>query len=198
MAGILVAYFSRSGSTERLALKLAAKLGADVEQVKPLTPYDGAGGYLKGVWHSLSRQAPAVECQRNPADYALVIIGSPVWAGRLCAPMRSYLARFNGQIGAVAAFWVSGSGAAYRAVAGEIQTLSGHAPLATASFAEREVGAGASDAKLEALAQVLRVPPRKPAKAWFRAAGLPCSAASPPSSKLKKAARATRRPACRS
>jgi len=156
MADVLVAYFSRSGVTERLAVQLAAKLGADVEPVKPLAPYAGAGGYLKGVWHSLFRRTPLVDCRRDPADYAVVIIGSPVWAGRLSAPMRSYLARFRGRIGSVAAFWVSGSGLAYKAVSGEIERLTGRAPLATASLAERDAGTGVADAKLEALAQVLR------------------------------------------
>jgi menaquinone-dependent protoporphyrinogen IX oxidase len=86
MADVLVVYFSRSGVTERLALQLAAKLGAEVESVKPLAPYAGAGGYFKGVWHSLFRRVPPVDCRRDPADYAVVVIGSPVWAGRLPPP----------------------------------------------------------------------------------------------------------------
>lgn len=162
MADMLVAYFSRSGVAERLAVQLAAKLGADLESVKPLAAYRGAGGYLKGVWHSLFRRAPSVDCRRDPADYAVVIIGSPIWGGRLSAPMRSYLKRFRGRIGAVAAFWVSGSGHAYKTVSAEIEQLTGRALLATASFSEREVGTGAADTKLETMAQALRIPRARP------------------------------------
>lgn len=157
MAGTMVAYFSRSGVTERLALQLAASLGADLEAVKPRAPYAGAGGFLKGVWHSLFRRAPLVDCERDPADYHVVIIGSPVWTGRLSAPMRSYLMRFRGRIGHVAAFWVSGSGQAYNGVSAEIEQLTGHVPLATASIGEREVHDDTAGAKLEAMARAIRV-----------------------------------------
>jgi hypothetical protein len=75
--------------------------------------------------------------------------------------MRSYLTRFRGRIGPVAAFWVSGSGLTYRAMSAEIERLTGRAPLATANFAEREVGTGIAEPKLEALAQALRAAPRK-------------------------------------
>jgi len=157
MAKVLVAYFSRSGTAEQLALQLAARLGADVDVVTPSPGYAGVGGYLRGIWHSLRRRAPAISCGRNPAGYALVVIASPVWAGRLSAPMRTYLMRFAGRIGALAAMWVSGSGLPYKAVGEEIRQIAGRAPLATASFAERDVRAGKADAELDRLAQTLRL-----------------------------------------
>jgi flavodoxin len=157
MAHVLVVYFSRTGVTERLAAQLAASLGAGLESVKPVEPYAGRGGYLKAIWHSLRRRAPAVDCERDPADYSVVIIGSPVWAGRLSAPMRSYLTRFRGRIGHMAAFWVSGSGQGYSGVRSEIEQLTGQALLATASFSEREAGNDTARAKLEALAQAIRL-----------------------------------------
>jgi flavodoxin len=156
MAGALVAYFSRSGVTESLATQLAAKLGASLEPVKPEASYAGRGGYMKAVLHSLFRRAPAVHCEHVPANHSVVIIGSPIWAGRLSAPMRSYLRRFDGHVGHVAAFWVSGSGQDYSAVRSEIEQLTGQALLATASFSEREVRSETAGPKLEALAQAVR------------------------------------------
>jgi hypothetical protein len=157
MARVLVVYFSRTGVTERLATRLAASLGAGLEPVRPAVSYAGLRGYLKAIWHSLVRRAPFVVCERNPADYSVVIIGSPVWAGRLSAPMRGYLTRFAGWIGpVVAAFWVSGSGQGYGGVRSEIEQLTGQGLLATASFSEREVRNGMADAKLEELAKAIR------------------------------------------
>lgn len=163
MPDTLLIYFSRSGTTERLASQLAAKLGADLELVKPHVSYKGMGGYLRGIWHSLLRRRPAVERGRDPGNYANVIIGSPIWAGRLSAPMRGYLAQVRGRIGPAAAFWVSGSGNAYKTVAAEIEQLTGRALLATASLGQREVGTAAADAKLETMAQALRTRPRQAA-----------------------------------
>jgi flavodoxin len=156
MAGALVTYFSRTGMTESLATQLAAKLGAGLEPVKPHISYAGRGGFMKGVWHSLFRVASAVDCERDPADYSVVIIGSPVWAGRLSAPMRSYLTRSRGRFGHVAAFWVSGSGQGYNKVRAEIEELTGRTLLATASFSEREVRGDAVGVKLEVFAQAVR------------------------------------------
>lgn len=156
MAKVMVAYFSRSAVTGQLASRLAAKLGADLETVRPLTRYMGRSGFLKGVLHSLFRRAPPVDCGRDPTDYSVVIIGSPVWAGRLSAPMRSYLIRFRGRIGPVAAFWVSGSGLAYKRVRAEIEQLTGHALLTAASFSEDEVRSAAADAKVESMVEAVQ------------------------------------------
>ena len=152
MAGVLVAYYSRSGVTEGLARRLAGRLGADLDPVQPKATYAGAGGFRKGVWQSLFRSAPPVDFQKDPGGYDIVILGSPVWAGRLSPPMRSYLKRCRGRIGAVAGFWVSGSGLPYKAVADEIERLAGRTLLASADFHEPEVAADAGEAKLEALA----------------------------------------------
>lgn len=163
MADVLILYFTRSGTTEKLATRLAEKLGADLELIRPDISYSGLGGYLKGIWHSLTRRVPTVDRQYDPAKYATVIMGSPVWAGRLSAPARGYLARFGAQLGSLAAFWVSGSGAAYPALSAEIKRLTGHALVATASFGTREVGTAAADQKLDKLVHQLKMYPRKAA-----------------------------------
>jgi hypothetical protein len=69
----------------------------------------------------------------------------------------------RGKIGAVAAFWVSGSGLGYPAVGETVARLTDLPPVATASFAEREVRAGAAAAKLERLAEAIRAYVRQPA-----------------------------------
>lgn len=156
MTDTLVVYYSRSGTTERLAAQLASKLGADLEVVRTERSYAGIAGYFKGIWHSLSRRVPELSRGRDVTDYAVVIVGSPIWAGHLSAPMRSYLARYGRQIRPVAAFWVSGGGAGYKNVAAEIEAITGRPLLATAHFSQREVGTLATDAKLDAFVQALR------------------------------------------
>lgn len=89
MADILVTYFSRSGSTKRAVLELAERLKADVDSIQALVSYAGAQGFRRGVWQALLRIAPEVAFDRDPARYALVVVGSPVWAGRPAAPVRS-------------------------------------------------------------------------------------------------------------
>lgn len=156
MADTLVLYFTRSGTTKKLATQLAERLGADLEFIKPDISYSGTMGYLAGIWHSLTRRAPSVHREHDPAKYSAVILGTPVWAGRLSAPARSYLTRFGAQLGPLAAFWVSGSGAAYPALATEIERLIGRTLVATASFGAREVGTTVADQKLDRLSRDLQ------------------------------------------
>lgn len=142
MTQILVVYFSRCGAVERLAQHLAAQLDADLEPIFPEGHYAGPWGYLRAVWHSVSGGAPVVRTARSPQDYAVTVIATPVWAGRLAAPVRGYLKHAGSRIDTYAAVWVSGSGGAYKAVADEVSRLVGRAPLATAWFGEAEVRNG--------------------------------------------------------
>ncbi len=157
MTDTLVAYYSRSGTTERLASQLAARLGADLEVVKTDQSYAGRTGYLKGIWHALSRRVLKVSPGRDAANYPIVIVGSPIWAGHLSAPMHSYLARYGRKIRPAAAFWVSGGGAAYENIVSEIETITGHPLLATAHFSQREIGAPATNSEMEKFVQALRL-----------------------------------------
>jgi hypothetical protein len=70
---------------------------------------------------------------------------------------------FRGRTGLMAASWVSGSGRPYKEVFAEIEQLTGCTPSPMASFSQREVIAGAADAKLEMMAQALRILPREAA-----------------------------------
>lgn len=142
MSDVLVVYYSRSGATERMARALADRLGADVDAIRPSADYAGKGGFRRGVWHSMLGRRPKVAHDRDPAGYRLVILGSPVWAGKASAPARSYLKANRGRIGALAAFCVSGSGQGYDGVFRAIERLSGRTLAARMALADRDVRDG--------------------------------------------------------
>lgn len=157
MKKVLVAYYSRLGATEELARQLAARLDAEIDTIRlPSPAYVGLPGYWRGIWHALRHHLPDITCERDPADYAFLVVGSPVWAGGLSAPVRAYLTRFAGHIGPIAAFWVSGSGRAYPGLALEIEELTDRVPLATSSFSRHEVLKGTPGDKLDVLARDIR------------------------------------------
>ncbi|QAY96022.1 hypothetical protein CWB41_10005 [Methylovirgula ligni] len=157
MTKVLVAYYSRLGTTEELARQLAARLGAEIDTIRLPSPvYAGLAGFWRGIWHALRHHLPDIACERDPVGYAFLVVGSPVWAGRLSAPVRAYLARFADHIGPIAAFWVSGSGRAYPGLALEIEELTDRVPLTTSSFGRREVLEGTAGDKLDVLARDIR------------------------------------------
>ncbi|NKF23590.1 flavodoxin family protein [Solimonas marina] len=89
----LVVFYSRTGATRRLAHRLAERLDADVEEIFELHP---RRGILRCVFDALSGHEPDIAAPLFKAsDYERVIVGSPVWAGRVASPVRSYLVAYS-------------------------------------------------------------------------------------------------------
>ena len=86
MSKKLVAYFSASGTTAKVAKKMAEAIGADLFEIKPETPYTGAdlNWQNKNSRSSVemndrsSRPAIAVKAADMP-QYDVVFVGFPVW-----------------------------------------------------------------------------------------------------------------------
>lgn len=82
----LVVYFSASGETRRLAETLAAAVGADCAEIRPVTPYTDADLDWRDE-HSRSTvemkdpaSRPAMlPMEKRAADYDAVFVGFPVW-----------------------------------------------------------------------------------------------------------------------
>lgn len=159
MPDVLVAYFSVSGHTEALAKALAAELGADLQAIQPEVSYAGFLGALRGMWQHFSGRPARLKPTRPTDPYRLVVVGSPVWGGRLAAPVRSYLQAGRGRIAALAGFWVSRSGQAYPALGREMAELCGLQPRATVAFNDPEVVAGRFGPKAAEFAERLKREP---------------------------------------
>lgn len=128
----LIVCYSRTGHTEQLAEEIAARCEADVDKIHDDgVDRRGLWGYLRSGWQAFSGAAPAIgQAARNPADYELVVIGTPVWNWSLAAPVRTYVQRHAGQFKQVAFFCTEG-GSGDRRVFDELQRICGKPPLAT-------------------------------------------------------------------
>lgn len=86
MSKKLVAYFSASGTTAKVAKKMAEAIGADLFEIKPEIPYSSAdlNWQNKNSRSSVemndrsSRPAIAVKAVNMP-QYDVVFVGFPVW-----------------------------------------------------------------------------------------------------------------------
>ena len=161
MSDVLVVYYSRSRTTETAARQLAKTLDADLDEVVALQGYGGIPGFLRCVYQATRRERPDIATGKDPSRYRLVIVGSPVWAGCLAAPMRTYLDRHRDALSAVAAFCTSESGDA-RPVFEQMAELLRRPLLATLSLARAPVLKGRAEDALRAWALSL---PHAPAAA---------------------------------
>lgn len=81
----LVAYFSASGTTARLAKELAAAVGADLFEIVPVEPYTESDLNWKNPLARCNREkigkkdVPVRDKVQNMADYGTLFLGFPLW-----------------------------------------------------------------------------------------------------------------------
>jgi menaquinone-dependent protoporphyrinogen IX oxidase len=127
----LVVFYSRTGKVRRVAEAIADELGADVEEIVDTRSRRGPFGLLSAARDAvLRRTARIAEPAHDPADYHLVVIGTPVWGWSPSAPVRGYLARVRERLPEVAFFAVARGQGAARAVR-VMAALAGRQPRAT-------------------------------------------------------------------
>ncbi len=152
MKRVLVVCSSRTGHTRRLAEAIALRCDADLEVIKDRVDRLGLGGYLRSYSQALLHRKPWIQPPRRAAGaYALVIVGTPVWAWNMASPVRSYLVRHGERCRRVAFFCTHrGSGAAK--VLSDMAILCGQRALATLAVPQHVVTDGNLDAAIEPFA----------------------------------------------
>src|SRR5690606_19250759 len=115
---ILLAYYSRTGYTRKVAMEIAEACGCDVEEIRDRVGRSGPIGYARSVFEAASRFDTLLQPgERDPADYPLVIVGTPVWFWNLSSPVRTWVRRHRPRLRDVAFFCTCGSSGGTRALA---------------------------------------------------------------------------------
>jgi len=97
----IIIYFSRSGSTELLASKIAANTNSDILEIVVKDNY--SGNYQKTLSRANSEREnedyPELNMQvPDLSQYQTVYLGYPIWAMTLSHPMTSFLTTYGGQL----------------------------------------------------------------------------------------------------
>ena len=94
MSDILCMYYSRTGNTRKAMEEIAEALGADLVELSDDVERTGWKGWMRCGLDAMRRTTDplkAFETPRPLKDYKLVIIGTPVWAGRCSSVVRGFL-----------------------------------------------------------------------------------------------------------
>jgi flavodoxin len=133
---ILVAYFSLTGTTEKVGRAIARALDADVEPIVDHTHRRGVVGYLRSAYQAtFAHLAPIVPATRDPWTYDLVVVGTPIWNQALSSPARSYLERH--EFHRIAFFCTCGGSGGSR-VFTQMREAAGCDPVATLALREHD------------------------------------------------------------
>lgn len=102
---VLVVYYSRSGKTMLAAEELRKKFNADMEELIDTKSRRGILGYILAGKDAVQGKLTEIKpVKYNPANYDLVIIGTPTWASSMSAAVRTYVEQNKSKLKKVAFF----------------------------------------------------------------------------------------------
>lgn len=110
---VLVIYYSQTGNTKLVAEEIAAKLGADIEEIVAVNPYDG--DFMQTIERCMKEREEGVIPEIKPlkskiAKYDVIFLGYPVWFGTVAPPVAMFLKDVDLSDKTIVPFCTFGSG----------------------------------------------------------------------------------------
>ncbi len=153
-----IAAYSWSGHTRDAVEPLTKALGdaATHEEIRPSQPPSGFFGYVRMGWGALSGASWPIETpQPHREGCELLVIGTPIWAGRLPPPVKEYLLKAGRSYPTVAALITHGGSNPARVVA-MIGEAAGKGVAASVAISDEDRKRDQVGAKIEQFAEALR------------------------------------------
>lgn len=148
----LVVYYSRTGHTKKVGDEIAKAIPGDVEELIDTANRSGPVGWLmsgrEGAGKKLAKLQPV---KKDPANYDIVVIGTPIWAGNMSSPVRTYLTENKAKFKNVAFFCTEGSKGAENAFA-DMGEIAGKKPKATLTITMADIKGGSVADKVKKFA----------------------------------------------
>ena len=109
----LVLFYSQTSNTKAVAQEIATKLGADMEEIVPVEPYDG--DFKATIERSGKEREEGITPEIQPvkadvAKYDIIFIGYPVWFGTYAPPVATFLKQVDLSGKKIVPFCTFGSG----------------------------------------------------------------------------------------
>ena len=110
---VLVLYYSQTDNTKLVAEDIAGKLGADIERIEAVNPYDG--DFQATIQRCLQERKDGVIPDIKPlkskiAKYDVIFIGYPIWFGTYAPPVTKFLETYDLSGKKIVPFCTFGSG----------------------------------------------------------------------------------------
>ncbi len=138
---VLVVYYSRSGTTKKLAQKLSVELNADIEEIIDKKNRSGLIGWIFGGRDGMKRIPTDIDpIKNNPENYDVVLIGGPLWGFRGIAPAsRTYLVQNKDKIKQIAFFMTRGGKSSSDPALKDLKEVYGKPVLGTLDIMQKDL-----------------------------------------------------------
>ncbi|MDD4111130.1 MAG: flavodoxin domain-containing protein [Clostridia bacterium] len=114
---ILVTFYSKTGHTKRVSTDLAKNLKSDIDEIIDLKNRNGIWGWIKAGYDGFKGKLTEIKNQKNPGNYDLVLVGTPVWGDNLSPAVRTYITKYKNDLKKVVVFTASGGAKIEKTVA---------------------------------------------------------------------------------
>ena len=109
----IVLYYSQTGNTAYVAQEIADQMGADIEKIVPVHPYDT--GFIATIELCLKEREEGMVTEIEPltadlSNYSVIFIGYPVWFGTYAPPIATFLDQTDLRGKLIVPFCTFGSG----------------------------------------------------------------------------------------
>jgi flavodoxin len=152
----LIVYYSRTGVTKKVAETLKQKLNCDIEEIVDTKDRKGPIGYMLSGREAMKGTLAKIKpITKNPGDYELVIIGTPVWAFTMSSPIRTFLTEQKDKLKKVA-FFVTMGGSGYEKTFKKMAEIIGQQPIATLDFKTADVMQDKTEEKINEFVSLLK------------------------------------------
>lgn len=144
----LIVYYSRTGTTKKVAELLKQKLNCDLEEIIDTKDRKGPIGYMLGGRDAMKEILTEIKpIEKNPADYDLVIIGTPVWASNMVPAVRTYITAQKDKLKKVA-FLTTYDGSGFEKTFKRMGDLANSQPITTLDLKTAEVVKNQTEEKI--------------------------------------------------
>jgi len=135
----LVVFYSRTGTAKRVALEITKGLQGDSEEIIDQKDRKGAKGFLIGGGDAALKKTTEInQITKDPSEYDLVVIGTPVWSFTMAPAVRTYIMQNKQKFKKVAFFCTAGN-TGLKTTLKDMQDLCGQKPSAVLELTTKEV-----------------------------------------------------------
>jgi len=152
----LVVFYSRTGNTKKIAEMIAKSLNSDLDEIIDTKKRFGFFRFLKAGYEATMKKMTEINgIEKDPSDYELLILGSPIWNKRMTPAIRTYITRFKENLNKIAIFCSAG-GRGMEKMLESIAELCDKKPLAMMAFLDKDFEENLVEKKVEEFVNAIK------------------------------------------
>ena len=158
----LIVYYSRTGTTKKVAEQIQKSLNCDIEELIDTKNRMGFFGYIFGGRDAVMKKTTVInKVKTDVSKYDLIILGTPDWGSTMTPALRTYIIDNKDKFKNVALFCTAG-GSNHDGTIREMGSLCEKVSLASIGLRMGEVKSGEFVAKLNEFVDFIKKHDVKP------------------------------------